>query len=1434
MKNPLFQGRFYSEIPKISRCLCVDLEMTIMIEIVKKNLARYKELLANFSKRNRELYYKVSKSTSVSLSRHIFEKRDLTSESKFSPLFFSSRELADLLKGKKMTLNDFFEVDLVSSPERANSVMAKLDRVRLADDKFQKEYGIFGAWILGPFLCWRVPGSTKTEEMIMSPIFKIPVNFSKEKKKKLSMEAEQDGIILNPSFELAIKKSFGIKLSQIDISTPELALKAIIEQFNAESIEINYTNEIKIPASPQLIKIKKDEEGNIAERINIPIEEALSKTDLEIYQKVNSKKFLIIDELYLDQLNASRSVLLNDYEGILANGLENPILGELFSGNPITVGDSDHRSKLKELDSYKEVNNHFVIDIDSTQHRAIDRASKARAIVIQGPPGAGKSQTIVNLIADNLSKGKKILFVAEKRPALDVVYNRLKKANISNQAVLIHSSDLNKTELYNSFLELANMNPDKEDVNRWNQVSTELDQIKGKINQVADIYTSKVLNSNLAVSEVLVEFSKIDPKDYDSELAHAFKNIDFETLKQVSEISEKIEDLNNQVNLSRSVWAMRNPGVVSCLDLRSKLEELNRQIVEVESKRTEIEVQFGEIFKDFDTAQISKLISIKNVKPEGLSNLSKIICDDSRSALSELESCLEKIESILKLESISSHYFQLCDDDAREKFRQVEIYFKEPRSFLDWFSAKYWGYKKRAKELFPSWDKELSELTKLSIIDKLVIELELLLKKLKITSTSKSQSLNDLKKIESELKSVLEESLALKSLLQAFNVLSVRDEQHLRSFYQNLVQLIGSAENHTLICQNLDKLGERVSDYISVYDQTSNKLKLIKELQERIQDLEIITKADSLLQELDQKSQVANTKQLILPRLKNEKLISKLIFNSVVACWRDEILIHHPKLRDLSGKEIEEFKQEFIKSLDLHKRQSSSSIMQKFANNWVSTGNREGLGLLSRESKKQRRITTPRQLMESGALKTMLDLKPCWLMSPLSISQLLPLESELFDVIIFDEASQVPVEDAIPSIYRASTMIVVGDDKQMPPTAFFGGSKSDDEDEDETGIELADSILDLATQAYPSVLLEWHYRSRSESLIAFSNRAFYGGRLIAAPNPLKLSAARAIEFFRVENGYFKENANVAEAKRVVDHLASVLRGNDQRSVGIITLGIGQASEIQDEIDRRTHSDSTFAKMIDKAYQMKEGEADIGLFVKNLENVQGDERDYIILSVGYAPNGEDKKLRLGFGPISQKGGGRRLNVAVTRAKSNMAVFCSFNPNDIPSDEAAFGENPDRTYFARYLKYAQALSAGNDESAISILNSFPIGGFHSGRKSSRFALDVKRRIEAELQVEVSAEIGSNGFYIDLAIHHPVLRDQFVIGIECDGAIFHSTPYARDRDKIRQALLESRGWKVHRVWSQDWSKNWKGEILKIDAELKKILGIVQTDSSDAIRVS
>lgn len=1398
---------------------------------LKRQLSRYKDLLANFSRRNRELYFRESKGSTINLTKFPYAQNMVTEKSgkKFSGIRFQSPMFGELLQKEDLDLHSFFLFDDVKDQDAVRRMNSRLDRVRLADDKYQREYGISGAWMLGPFLCWRTSPQAAREDLMISPLFKVAVDIKKNSKKHLALRCETDGLVFNPSLRLYLNKCFGVEIpSDQDFESPETAIGLIQKALNTAGKSVFIANCDAVPKIPGRFKIRKDDSGEIVERVPVKLEEVLSSEEIAIYDRVTSTEFCIIDVVYLDQLSASRAVLINDYERIIESGLDHPILGELFNGAVAQADISSDRSKLRELDSYKERDNHFVVDIDSTQHRAIDRATKSNAIVIQGPPGSGKSQTIVNLIADYLAKGKKVLFVSEKRPALDVVFNRMKGANVESQSVLIHSSDLNKSELYNSFLELSAAVPNQEDERAWHKTADALDRVKLDINQYAELLQTQHMPSHLRMAELLVTAGEVDKKLFSPEIFETFKNIEYESLLALaSELNEVQRILQEQPNLFESPWISRLPTTLHTSAVEHSLTQLNRRYAkycsdwEFECDRIEklsgdrLEAagrRPGELFPVC-------LVSAREIEP---------FWGQLRDGIDGAMALLESIRTELKkLRAALDHFMSIKEGVPAETVGEIERYYSQSRGILDWFTADFWRFRKlradvsltgaltvRSYRGYREYQEAFGVLT--ALCEKLSMEIKLEIRDLSGSELSIERAVSRACDLVEYLK-IAERALPARLRSGCYSSC----EGFLKA--QADIVLINSAhKSMESTRQSADVDWQSLNEFVSVspqFDDLGQRLRHIERMIETLGHLSVLDRSDIAIDKAARRHEIPALKAALQRLFANvNESWGSVVLSSVLSGWRDEVLSKHYQLRSFDRSRLETLAREFISSVDEHKVQSRQAVHQAFAKRWTgAAADRSGLPILTREASKKRKVLSPREIMERGALNTMLQLKPCWLMSPLSISQLLPLERGLFDVIIFDEASQVRVEDAIPSIFRASTMIVVGDNKQMPPTAFFSGATADDDEDEE---EISESILDLAAQVYPAVLLEWHYRSRSEALIAFSNRAFYGGRLIAAPNPRALTAGGAIRFMQVTDAYFTaKDGNPIEASRVIDYLVERILENPMRSYGVIAMGVSQANALQEALDSRMMADPKIANLIEAARNYKEGDSDAGLFIKNLENVQGDERDVIILSVGYAPAGPGKKLRLGFGPLSTKGGGRRLNVAITRAKHEMQVFCSFNPSEVPTDEETFARNPDLCVFGRYLKYAEAVSSGNQLSAAGVLDSFPVSGFISHRKPSRFSLDVKRRLE-EQGYKVSLEIGTSGFYIDMAIHHPVVESSFLLGIECDGAIFHSTPYARDRDKIRQDLLESRGWKIIRVWSQDWSNDWRREIERIKSRVDEIL--------------
>ena len=473
---------------------------------------------------------------------------------------------------------------------------------------------------------------------------------------------------------------------------------------------------------------------------------------------------------------------------------------------------------------------------------------------------------------------------------------------------------------------------------------------------------------------------------------------------------------------------------------------------------------------------------------------------------------------------------------------------------------------------------------------------------------------------------------------------------------------------------------------------------------------------------------------------------------------------------------------------------------------------------------KQRRVKPVRRLLEEFPFQ-FLRIAGCWLASPEAVSEVFPLRRGMFDLVIFDEASQLAVERAIPACYRGKRVVIAGDEKQLQPFDLF---QLRDEEDAETADDVveAESLLLLAMRTFDTRNLSWHYRSRYQELIDFSNHAFYDGYLQIAANVQRTFPTAPIEFVRCD-GIWEERTNPREAEKVVDLVTAILREGESTgrtpSVGVITFNDPQRECVLDAIDARRESDAEFDRLYTAA-DMGTQALDDRPFVKNIENVQGDERDVILFSVGYAPDAAGK-LRVQFGSLNVLGGENRLNVAVTRARQRVILVASFDPEQLSVEGT---KNPGPKRLKDYLRYAAAVSRLHKEEVHALLeNVNPQASLvRPGTTSDGSVLEDQ--VADALRSEgygVERNVGFSGYRLDLAVIHPHDPSRYVLGIECDGSAFHSAKSARERDVTRQRFLEERGWAMERVWSRNW---WRSRSAEMDRLRRRIQALSGPDSA------
>ena len=581
-------------------------------------------------------------------------------------------------------------------------------------------------------------------------------------------------------------------------------------------------------------------------------------------------------------------------------------------------------------------------------------------------------------------------------------------------------------------------------------------------------------------------------------------------------------------------------------------------------------------------------------------------------------------------------------------------------------------------------------------------------------------------------------------------------------------------------------------------------------LQNQIKNLDLIIEIRRIIKD-SEKLKIDRFVREILTEEKIENNIIDIFNKKLYTALLDDIYFKNDILKRFHKSKYQRYIKEFkIKDKEIIDENSNriNYILKENAYEILKTLIEEE-GILEHEnSKKKRHI--PLRTLFARIPNLILNLKPCIMMSPLTVSEFIDLKNMQFDLVIFDEASQICPEDAIGAMIRGKQIIVAGDNKQLPPTKFFDNmyDEEDYDDDQENKFEKFEfeSILDLCNSVLYKTRLLWHYRSRHESLIAFSNKHFYDNALYTFPSPSNTDNM-GVKFSYVEDGAYDRSGsrtNIKEAKFVAELVFNHIRENSSRSLGVITFSTSQMECVINMIEQKRRECPEFEEFFN------ENKED-SFFVKNLENVQGDERDTIILSVGYGFTEENRKtLSHNFGPLNKAGGERRLNVAITRAKYQLHLVASIKDSDINLNKT---QSVGVRLLKSYIEFAK-------------LGKMPINIEVSCEKEfdSPLEEDIYDEI-VKLGYEVDTQVGCSGYRIDLAIKE-FNNNSYILGVECDGATYHSSRSARDRDRLRQEVLEGLGWKIYRIWSQDWFRRKDDEINRLKNYLEDLNKVKSLD--------
>jgi len=1102
---------------------------------------------------------------------------------------------------------------------------------------------------------------------------------------------------------------------------------------------------------------------------------------------------------------------INMYKDLLENEakiIENPnvqcLLG-METHDPATTGDADFGEDFNEL-----VDIHNVVDADSSQLEAIKLAKAGKSFVLQGPPGTGKSQTIANIIAECLLDDKKVLFVSEKQAALNVVFEKMKQVGLSDFCLELHSHKSNKKDFVLELNRTLKLPLGNIKLNENSQKASQQDQLDDYVDHlhrdqpVIGKSMYNLYNEYLRYKDAMdVDYLVKDISKKDD--AHRFKVAD--AVSHYADYAAKVGVDFKQfswygfTNLDSSIQGKSE--IKECFS--SLIDEINGLLVSV----AQLKDKFGvgiELFADIPqwTVFLRNITALKGMVPGVLSEDS---LDETRVMSNKVKVLSTELIGLKQFidESYESDVYGLDGADLSKRLKLFDGFFARL------FSKEYRQIKNSIKMC-----------AKHGV--KLGYENVCLL----------AQSLSNYQKKIKEFESLdpmAKECLGLAYAGHKTNWDSL--EQKLRAVPLCLENKAGCELVRTYSQNLFDEACEKFASFADILDQFVEKTgdlyqKLDNWFEKSVLDSrnlsfdKVVSKLSRCLADLD--------------RLETWKLL-KSVLNEIESLGETDYLnfclsskVPLDKMKDAYNKRFYSLWIDYVKNNDdvlgFLDRVAHTSVVDQFteADRSDLTENRKrikkhlveqklsygciipgsGIGIIAREAEKQRKIKPVRRLI-SEVGETIQAIKPCFLMSPLSVSTFIPSQSITFDTVIFDEASQVFPQDAIGAIYRGKQIIVVGDSKQMPPTNFFSADLDASDEDDYDDLTDYESILDLCSTSFKQQSLLWHYRSRYEQLIAFSNHNFYDGRLISFPSAAIDREGIGVDYYHVDGCFeHKSRYNVPEAERVVDLILEHVKKYPNRSLGVVAFNMSQQSLIEQLLEKRVGDSDQYGILYDKSLVEP-------FFIKNLESVQGDERDTIIFSTTYGYDSAGKMLH-NFGPLSRKGGERRLNVAVSRARINVQVVSSMHGFNFDlSRTSARGAQLLKQYLDFAEKGPSALA-----SAITVKSEDAF--------DSLFEMEVCEFLRSQ-GYTVDSQVGCSGFRIDLGIRKPDSSEYF-LAVECDGASYHSSKNARDRDRLRQEILERMGWNFYRVWSTDWFRH-EGD------EKKSLLAAVRAAEERGARI-
>ncbi len=1074
------------------------------------------------------------------------------------------------------------------------------------------------------------------------------------------------------------------------------------------------------------------------------------------------------------------------------------------------VGDSrpslpDDSPLHDERDSEPDPREQYhVKDADPSQISAIEEVKDGRSMVVEGPPGTGKSQTIVNLIAELLADDRSVLFVSEKLAALEVVKQRLDDVGLGDFCLELHSDTASRSEFLDELERLANL--DSYDAEVPEEVYRDLRRRRGELDGYAGAIGAPFGAVERTPHELYGARERAE-RAFESR-GDDMPRVRVEDAEEVSvdeyeEARRKLDTLAGYLEefhpVAASSWFGCRPGQVMP-DERRELESRLEHSVRVYERYSDAVDRIHERYPVREVESLNQLpAAVEAVRTlEKDVPVAPEVAEDSvwDSRPDDVDDVIELVSRVSELEADVGDRTapENMERDIADVRRDVD---ELKDSLTRWLRPKWYRLRGEVDSLYVDDRPAMADVA--ADLEDLV-ELEIKLDRLEEVDGRGRELFGELWRGADTDTDEIERFADWIVPFRSHLIDGVYDGEDVVDYLRG----DGASEPHEPLLaeatSEAEELEEALGHLVDVLDADVDAVfgddfgdaktevvgSVLRDWRDGTDDLERWARYN------EAREDVLETPAAGVVALVDDGVLEP---DQLVPCFEgnfaedliDGVLREREVLARFDGDVHERVREEFgdldERSFELNRRRVMEQLVESAPRLMEGASKSSAAGALMHEFGKQRRHKPIRVLLQDAG-ELVQQMKPCFMMSPLSVAKYLDPEDVEFDVVVFDEASQVRPEDALGALLRADQVVMLGDSKQLPPTGFFDQivDQVDADDPWAFSVQDVESVLDLCKTTLPTRRLKWHYRSRHESLIEVSNQEFYDDDLLVYPSPHQDSDELGLRLRHLPDTHYDRggsSVNRGEAHAVAEAAVEHFRENPGESLGVGTFSQSQQQAVLEEVERLRKENPE----VDEHFQ---GDRDEPFFVKNLERIQGDERDVIYVSVGYGYD-EDGGFSLNFGPLNQDGGWRRLNVLITRARKRCVVYSNFKAAAI--DASATGSRGVKS-LKTFLEHAEAGGSGGLSDS-------------ADEGESEFVDCVREFLESQGYV-VDAEVGCAGYRVDLAVEDPEEDGTYAVGVLCDGPSYHDSDSARARDRQREAVLEDRGWRLERVWSTDWYRD------------------------------